>query len=453
MGKSYKKVAEAPVFIPPTKKSKKGKRDADKVLEKCKSSKKQKREVQDVEVKQKIVKASEKANVESTSNKNIQTNRSWSPSNVEEEKSNAPKLKHVIATKKKFIFRNSSSENEGDVTNRKLIAAPVVSKKYMENSDDSDIDSDGENMVKKKPTAPTSQKTQNSTSPSESDSDVEDMVGSNKRLKTSSADVGTNERHVKPENEPDASEYQLLPSVLTTVFVGNLSFKATKDDVLKFFEKAGEVIEVRFAANEDGSFRGFGHVEFGSEWAAQNALKLHGQKIRGRRARIALSCKKSSDVPNERKESNSCDKVEHDVSQTVFVKGFHKSLEEDKIRCLLEEHFGSCGEIMRVSIPQDKETGRSKGFAFVLFNDQGAVPRAFELNGTNLGGCTITVKEPSTLGDNHGRASSGVRPAGQGVARRGGRGRGRGGRQRGSHFKQNVVTASTGKKTKFADRD
>lgn len=33
-----------------------------------------------------------------------------------------------------------------------------------------------------------------------------------------------------------------------------------------------------------------------------------------------------------------------------------------QIRSSLEEHFGSCGEIKRVSIPKDRETGSNKGF-------------------------------------------------------------------------------------------
>lgn len=37
----------------------------------------------------------------------------------------------------------------------------------------------------------------------------------------------------------------------------------------EFFEKAGEIVGVRLAASEDGGFRGFGHVEFATEEAAQ----------------------------------------------------------------------------------------------------------------------------------------------------------------------------------------
>lgn len=36
----------------------------------------------------------------------------------------------------------------------------------------------------------------------------------------------------------------------------------------EFFKDAGEVVDIRFASNEEGRFKGFGHVEFATEEAA-----------------------------------------------------------------------------------------------------------------------------------------------------------------------------------------
>lgn len=41
---------------------------------------------------------------------------------------------------------------------------------------------------------------------------------------------------------------------------------------LEFFKDVGEVYEVRLAKNAEGEFRGFGHVEFTSEEAAQKVF-------------------------------------------------------------------------------------------------------------------------------------------------------------------------------------
>lgn len=47
-----------------------------------------------------------------------------------------------------------------------------------------------------------------------------------------------------------------------------LSFRA------EFFKETGEVVEVRLSAGEDGSFKGFGHVEFATVEAAKKVDHL-----------------------------------------------------------------------------------------------------------------------------------------------------------------------------------
>lgn len=159
-----------------------------------------------------------------------------------------------------------------------------------------------------------------------------------------------------------------------------------------------------------------------------------------------------------RKEGNSYQKVGKGSSHTVFVKGFDKTLEEDQIWNSLEEHFGSCGEITRLSIPKDYETGAFKGMAYMDFREQDAFSKALELDGSELGGYTLIVDEAKPRGDSRdGGWSGGKDSAGRGRGRfggqRGGRGGGRGGfRERGeTRNKQSIVTASTGKKTTFGD--
>ena len=42
----------------------------------------------------------------------------------------------------------------------------------------------------------------------------------------------------------------------------------------QFFEEAGEVVDVRLSTYEDGSMRGYGHVEFATAEAAQKVNNL-----------------------------------------------------------------------------------------------------------------------------------------------------------------------------------
>ena len=47
------------------------------------------------------------------------------------------------------------------------------------------------------------------------------------------------------------------------MFIGNLAWGVTEEDVASFFKEAGEVSSVRLAKDKHtGEFRGFGHVDF-----------------------------------------------------------------------------------------------------------------------------------------------------------------------------------------------
>ena len=55
--------------------------------------------------------------------------------------------------------------------------------------------------------------------------------------------------------------------------------------------------------------------------------------------------------------------------------------------------FSQCGPVESVNIITDRDTGRSKGFGFVLMDDQGADKAIAALNGSQLDGRTLTVNE------------------------------------------------------------
>jgi nucleolin len=86
----------------------------------------------------------------------------------------------------------------------------------------------------------------------------------------------------------------------TTVFVGGISFQSTRESVEKFFSECGTIAAVRLALNEDGKPRGYAHVEFQSEDAVKNALKLTGKSLDGREIRV--------DIAGARRERSSGDR-------------------------------------------------------------------------------------------------------------------------------------------------
>jgi RNA recognition motif-containing protein len=79
----------------------------------------------------------------------------------------------------------------------------------------------------------------------------------------------------------------------------------------------------------------------------------------------------------------------------------------------LEATFSEFGQVSNVAIITDRETGRSRGFAFVeMTDDQAADDAISALNGKDLDGRTLTVNEARPRED---------RPGGGGGGYRGGR--------------------------------
>ena len=68
------------------------------------------------------------------------------------------------------------------------------------------------------------------------------------------------------------------------IYVGNISFNATADDVRQVFERYGAVAKVTVITDrETGRSRGFGFVEMPNATEAKAAIEsLHGSPLLGR---------------------------------------------------------------------------------------------------------------------------------------------------------------------------
>jgi len=97
----------------------------------------------------------------------------------------------------------------------------------------------------------------------------------------------------------------------------------------------------------------------------------------------------------------------------IYVGNLPYSATEDEIT----ELFAAFGPVDRVKIITDRETGRSKGFAFVTLGDQSQIDAAVEaLNGHDFGGRALRVNasEPKERKPFGGGGGGGYRPGGGG---------------------------------------
>jgi RNA recognition motif-containing protein len=76
--------------------------------------------------------------------------------------------------------------------------------------------------------------------------------------------------------------------------------------------------------------------------------------------------------------------------KNIFVGNLDFGATEDDIRALFEPY----GIVEKVSVMTDRETGRSRGFAFVEMTNTNEADQAIgALNGTNLGGRALNINE------------------------------------------------------------
>ena len=68
------------------------------------------------------------------------------------------------------------------------------------------------------------------------------------------------------------------------IYVGNLSFQATDDDLSNIFSEIGKVESARIIRDRDtGRSKGFGFVEMSDDTAAAKAIEqLNGKEMNGR---------------------------------------------------------------------------------------------------------------------------------------------------------------------------
>ena len=106
--------------------------------------------------------------------------------------------------------------------------------------------------------------------------------------------------------------------------------------------------------------------------------------------------------------------------KNLFVGNLPHSTTEAELRSLFEAH----GKVERVSIVTDRDTGRSRGFAFVEMTDPSEADKATAaLTGTELGGRALTINAAKPKSDRP-RSGGGQKFGGRGGAGGGG-GRGR----------------------------
>jgi cold-inducible RNA-binding protein len=105
--------------------------------------------------------------------------------------------------------------------------------------------------------------------------------------------------------------------------------------------------------------------------------------------------------------------------KNLYVGNLPHSTTEAELRNIFEVY----GAVEKITLVTDRDTGRSRGFGFVEMTTADEADKAIAaLNGTDLGGRTLTINEAKPKAD---RPRSGGGGGGRGFGGGGGGGRGR----------------------------
>ncbi|CAH0546804.1 unnamed protein product [Brassicogethes aeneus] len=199
--------------------------------------------------------------------------------------------------------------------------------------------------------------------------------------------------NVEPEEEEE-------PEPDTTLFVKNLNFKTTDEELKKHFAVCGKVHYANVALKKDINnpdnklSMGYGFVRFTHKSSTDKALKtLQGLELNGK----TLELKRSErTLKNEAQSSRKVNKATKQTGTKILVRNvpFQAKLKE------IQELFSTFGEIKALRLPKKMAAGSDshRGFAFVDYVTNSDAKSAFEAlsQSTHLYGRRLVLEWAST---------------------------------------------------------
>ncbi|KAK8846582.1 hypothetical protein IAR55_005668 [Kwoniella newhampshirensis] len=172
---------------------------------------------------------------------------------------------------------------------------------------------------------------------------------------------------IRPSDMPDEGK----------MFIGGLNWETTDEGLKAYMAQFGEIDACTIMRDLTGRSRGFAFLTYRNPSSVTKVMSqnhhLDGKQIDPKRA-----------IP----------RAEHERTAKVFVGGLAPSVNGESLKIFLTQF----GQVMDATVMFDKETGRSKGFAFATFADEDAVGRAMAASGIELDGKQIEIKKAQPRG-------------------------------------------------------
>jgi len=156
----------------------------------------------------------------------------------------------------------------------------------------------------------------------------------------------------------------------TKVFVGNLDDETTLEELTDYFAQFGEIIDSVIMKNPiTEKSKGYGYITFGDTAALECCFDRKPHSLNDRKLEIALHAPRGRAVMSGKRK--------FDESEVDIIEGEHIELRRLYIGSLtqttteedVEEYFKQYGKIIDCKLQKFKDTGKSKGMAFITFSE------------------------------------------------------------------------------------
>eukprot|EP01059_Diplonema_ambulator_P033036 TRINITY_DN6753_c0_g1_i1.p1 TRINITY_DN6753_c0_g1~~TRINITY_DN6753_c0_g1_i1.p1 ORF type:complete len:674 (+),score=108.50 TRINITY_DN6753_c0_g1_i1:127-2148(+) len=193
-----------------------------------------------------------------------------------------------------------------------------------------------------------------------------------------------------PSGDPSLKA-QRTPDPSCKIFVGGLSQETTEQHLYDYFSCFGSIVSTEVKRDHsNGRSRGFGFVTFHSIQAAIDAKDAVLPEICGKKVEVLLSMMRGDPALETTQRGP-------DPKRKVFVGGLPQSMREDTLKMLFEQF----GEVTHAEIKRDFSNERSRGFGFVIFEDETAAEKALSRKTLYLDGKLIDIQATLKKGDPH----------------------------------------------------